>query len=109
MTDRLIIALAQLNPTVGAINANLAMARDAALFESLGLELDQLLCVGGGARNALWNQIKADVTQRPLTLADEPEAGIKGAALLGEACRGHDILYSTRILKKTGMRLSEGA
>jgi NAD+ synthase len=29
MTDRLIIALAQLNPTVGAINANLAKARDA--------------------------------------------------------------------------------
>ncbi|MGB4828195.1 MAG: Lrp/AsnC family transcriptional regulator [Paracoccaceae bacterium] len=28
------------------------------------------------------------------------------AALLGAACRGHDILYSTRILKKTGMRLA---
>ena len=28
------------------------------------------------------------------------------AALLGEACRGHDILYSTRILKKTGLRLT---
>lgn len=28
------------------------------------------------------------------------------AALLGEACRGSDILYSTRILKKSGMRLS---
>lgn len=27
------------------------------------------------------------------------------AALLGEACHGHDILYSTRILKKTGLRL----
>ena len=27
-------------------------------------------------------------------------------ALLGDACRGHDILYSTRILKKTGMRLA---
>ena len=27
------------------------------------------------------------------------------AALLGSACRGNDILYSTRILKKTGMRL----
>jgi DNA-binding Lrp family transcriptional regulator len=26
------------------------------------------------------------------------------AALLGEACRGHDILYSSRILKKTGLR-----
>jgi DNA-binding Lrp family transcriptional regulator len=28
------------------------------------------------------------------------------AALLGAACRGSDILYSTRILKKTGLRLS---
>ncbi|SLN44510.1 hypothetical protein PEL8287_02263 [Roseovarius litorisediminis] len=27
------------------------------------------------------------------------------AALLGDACRGRDILYSTRILKKTGLRL----
>jgi siroheme decarboxylase len=28
------------------------------------------------------------------------------AALLGDACRSNDILYSTRILKKTGMRLA---
>ena len=27
------------------------------------------------------------------------------AGLLGSACRAHDILYSTRILKKTGLRL----
>ena len=30
------------------------------------------------------------------------------AAILGRACRANDILYSTRILKKTGMRLTEG-
>lgn len=30
------------------------------------------------------------------------------AALLGDACRSHDILYSTAILKKTGLRLREG-
>ncbi len=29
------------------------------------------------------------------------------AALLGNACRAHDILYSTQILKKTGLRLTE--
>ena len=29
------------------------------------------------------------------------------AALLGKACRGHDILYSTAILKKTGLRLRD--
>ncbi len=28
-------------------------------------------------------------------------------ALLGTACRSHDILYSTAILKKTGLRLKE--
>lgn len=30
------------------------------------------------------------------------------AALLGAACRASDILYSTRILKKTGLRLTDG-
>lgn len=30
------------------------------------------------------------------------------AALLGDACRASDVLYSTRILKKTGLRLSPG-
>ncbi len=28
------------------------------------------------------------------------------AQLLGAACRGHDVLYSTRILKKTGLRFA---
>ncbi|MDU8941841.1 siroheme decarboxylase subunit beta [Ovoidimarina sediminis] len=29
--------------------------------------------------------------------------------MLGDACRGSDILYSTAILKKTGLRLKKGA
>ena len=28
------------------------------------------------------------------------------AAILGEDCRAHDVLYSTRVLKKTGLRLT---
>lgn len=44
------------------------------------------------------------------TNRDEVEAKrAEVAALLGPAARGHDILYSTRILKKTGMRLSGDA
>lgn len=31
------------------------------------------------------------------------------AGILGDACRANDILYSTRILKKTGMRISGGS
>jgi DNA-binding Lrp family transcriptional regulator len=34
---------------------------------------------------------------------EEQVAAIK--ALLGDAVRAHDVLYSTRILKKTGLRL----
>ncbi len=37
----------------------------------------------------------------------EVEGGVaRIAALLGAGCRGHDVLYSTRILKKTGLRIS---
>lgn len=35
---------------------------------------------------------------------DEKIASI--ARLLGDACAGHDVLFSTRILKKTGLRIS---
>jgi len=63
----------------------LAMGLDLRLFRRLGVEVARMLCVGGGTRNQLWNQIKADVIRMPLELSDEPEAGLKGAALLGAA------------------------
>jgi len=40
--------------------------------------------------------------------ASRDECAAKAAeirSLLGEACRGSDILYSTRILKKSGLRI----
>jgi len=37
---------------------------------------------------------------------DDVQAGVDAiAALLGEHCRGHEVLYSKRILKKTGLRI----
>ena len=37
---------------------------------------------------------------------EEVEAQVRAIAeLLGERCRAHEILYSTRILKKTGLRI----
>ena len=38
--------------------------------------------------------------------SQDVEAKVTGiAALLGEHCRGHEVLYSKRILKKTGLRI----
>ena len=68
----------------------LGMGRDLGLFESLGCEVTEVFCVGGGTRNELWNQIKADVLAKPLRLSSEPEAGLKGAAML--ACAGVGII-----------------
>lgn len=43
------------------------------------------------------------------TTRDEVEAKrSEVAAILGQACRANDILYSTRILKKTGLRIAGG-
>ena len=63
----------------------LAFGKDLALFSELGSGAKRILCVGGGTRNELWNRIKADVARMPLELSDEPEAGLKGAALLAAA------------------------
>lgn len=43
---------------------------------------EELRVAGGGARLALWNQIKADVTNRPLRPCAVTENGVLGAAML---------------------------
>ncbi|MCP4781940.1 MAG: hypothetical protein GY903_14410 [Fuerstiella sp.] len=59
-----------------------AMGKDVSIFRERGLNVERIFSVGGGTRNKLWNRIKADVTHSTLELSDEPEAGLKGAALL---------------------------
>ena len=40
-----------------------------------------LICVGGGSKNKLWNQIRADVLQIPVKVVDQKETTVLGAAL----------------------------
>ncbi|MCA1745102.1 MAG: L-fuculokinase [Bacteroidales bacterium] len=42
---------------------------------------DKIICVGGGSRNRLWNQIRADVCQTPIQLINQTETTVLGAAL----------------------------
>ncbi|ATA19630.1 L-fuculokinase [Gibbsiella quercinecans] len=43
----------------------------------------ELLLVGGGSRNALWNQIKANMLNIPVKVLDDAETTVAGAAMFG--------------------------
>ncbi len=80
------------------------------LVDPLGEQIGQLPfvshCYRRPRRQPVWNyNLFAMLHGRS---RDEVEAQAQQvAALLGDACRAHDILYSTAILKKTGLRISE--
>lgn len=51
-------------------------------LEEIGrFEASELIIVGGGSKNHLWNQIKADAIQRPVRAVAENETTVLGAAL----------------------------
>jgi xylulokinase len=53
------------------------------VMEENGLEIGELRVTGGQAKSPLWNQIKADITQRKILV---PE--VQDSELLGDACIG---------------------
>jgi xylulokinase len=57
-------------------------------FDAMGLGGDELRVVGGGARSALWLQIKADVTGRPVRAVQGDHATSAGAAMLAGVAAG---------------------
>ena len=42
---------------------------------------EKIICVGGGSKNALWNQIRADVCNVPIELIDQKETTVLGASM----------------------------
>lgn len=50
-----------------------------------GVEVSELIAVGGGARSRRWTQLKADVMNRPIATVEVTEAGCLGAAMLVRA------------------------
>jgi len=63
-----------------------------------GFKPEALRVVGGGAKNDLWNQIRADVTGLPVTVTEQKEATVLGASLF--AFKGAGIYNSIEEAKK---------
>lgn len=52
------------------------------LLENVGqFKAKRLLCVGGGSKNTLWNQIRADVLNMPIDVVATAETTVLGAAM----------------------------
>ncbi len=57
-------------------------------LREFGGECRELRALGGGARSALWLQIKADVLNCPVSVPEESECTALGGALLGAVAAG---------------------
>ncbi len=58
------------------------LEQNVSMLESIGgFTAKELLLVGGGSRNSLWNQIKADVLNLPIKVLHDAETTVLGAAM----------------------------
>jgi L-fuculokinase len=63
------------------------------MIEQAGnFKAESVICVGGGSKNSLWNQIRADVLGIPVKVLDRKETTVIGAALFAMPAAG---IYST--------------
>jgi xylulokinase len=53
-----------------------------------GAPVSEIRFGGGGAANAVWCQIKADICERPVVVVDSAETGLNGAAIVAFAALG---------------------
>ena len=52
------------------------------VLEGLGVNIERIYSMGGGSRSSLWNQIKADITEKPIITVQNEETACLGAAIL---------------------------
>lgn len=69
---------AALEGLTARLKENLTALEDIAQFKAR-----ELLLVGGGSRNALWNQLKADALGLPVKVLDDSETTVLGASFFG--------------------------
>jgi xylulokinase len=64
------------------------LRRNVEMLEELGVIVQEIRALGGGARSPLWNQIKADVLGVPVLTLQSEEVACLGAAILAGAAVG---------------------
>lgn len=62
--------------------------RNIDILEGMGIAVHEIRCLGGGSRSDVWNQIKADITGRPVVRMENEEAACLGAAIVAGSGAG---------------------
>jgi L-fuculokinase len=60
-----------------------------ALEEAGDFNTESIICVGGGSKNRLWNQLRANAVGVPLKIIDQKETTVLGASLFVQAACGN--------------------
>jgi len=60
-----------------------------ALEKAGGFKTDSILCVGGGSKNRLWNQMRADYSGVPVIITNRAETTVLGASLFVQYACGN--------------------
>jgi L-fuculokinase len=71
-----------------ALSLRLKEGKDA-LEKAGGFKTDSILCVGGGSKNRLWNQLRADYSGVPIKITDRKETTVLGASLFVQSACGN--------------------
>ena len=83
-----------------------------ALEKAGGYKTESILCVGGGSKNRLWNQLRANYTGVPLKIINQKETTVLGASLFVQAACGDasspenarlEIKYEEEIIEPIGL------
>ncbi len=64
------------------------LRRNLESIERTGIQVQEIRSTGGGARSRLWNQVKADVCNRPVVTLVNEETGLLGDAILAGVASG---------------------
>ena len=71
-----------------ALSFRLAEGKNA-LENAGGFKAENILCVGGGSKNRLWNRLRAQYTGIPVKIISQKETTVLGASLFVQAACGN--------------------
>lgn len=64
------------------------LKRHIQVVEEMGIVVNEIIGIGGGARSRIWGQIKADVLEKPVAHITTEEPSLLGAAILAGKAAG---------------------